>query len=642
MATTNSLYGDFNLLQNTIPNVSNTTNTTQYIGNCLIVDSEGRHYIEWMFTSLGMCVHTPIEQLSFYLGLISLGFWFVALAPQVYTNFRKGEAKGLSIVLISEWMIGDSSNLIGGILTGQLPTQIMLAAYFVLMDCVLFSQFMYYKLKAKFFPKKEKNNATSPTTSTEGKEVELHGMIVSNSTGSTGSSSTLDGTRKLVEEGSISPTTITNVSSAPSISQIPSVTSSDNEMDNNFDVNNNNKLDIDNNNTISVIPPTLKNKQLAKLVEENTGFPRSPSSAGLMVYAVSSLLNKGAETLRNSKSKGSLSQLSDAFEMHDDDDIKEENEQQPTLKFSNSNSTIDNISSVNSGVRQSNIRRISSKVDNSSNVSTPVTTPVRTPKFVKFSENLKISTTPTNSGNISNNIFTTNLTTNNTTNSTDEKKDENKDEMTRVKIVTTGLMILSLLFYFITFMNNNTTNSLGHTTGSFIGRKLLSISSITTNNGTDVTEDHGPVFPPNTPLSIFGYCLGFFCATLNIFSRIAQIYTNFHRHNTDGLSPFVFGCAIGGNALYALSIFLYSQLPKFLLGKLPWLISSCVNVCLDTFIMSQFTYYSFIKKRCLKLKSGKHVDEENEHYLDVGDHHDHIDGLKDHSSDEDIHKENKV
>ncbi|KAL3861754.1 hypothetical protein ACJMK2_007777 [Sinanodonta woodiana] len=52
--------------------------------------------------------------------------------------------EGISIFLILNWTLGDTANLIGGILTQQLPLQIYLAVYFVFADLVLFAQFSYF------------------------------------------------------------------------------------------------------------------------------------------------------------------------------------------------------------------------------------------------------------------------------------------------------------------------------------------------------------------------------------------------------------------------------------------------------------------------------------------------------------------
>ena len=66
--------------------------------------------------------------------------WVMAQFPQLWTNFRSGTAESLSLIFLCNWLMGDLCNLLGGILTKQLPFQIYLAAYFVFIDSSLFLQ----------------------------------------------------------------------------------------------------------------------------------------------------------------------------------------------------------------------------------------------------------------------------------------------------------------------------------------------------------------------------------------------------------------------------------------------------------------------------------------------------------------------
>ncbi|CAG8782091.1 33783_t:CDS:2, partial [Racocetra persica] len=53
-------------------------------------------------------------------------------------------ADGLSLYFLLNWFLGDLTNLVGCILTKQLPFQMYLAMYFCTVDLVLFSQYFYY------------------------------------------------------------------------------------------------------------------------------------------------------------------------------------------------------------------------------------------------------------------------------------------------------------------------------------------------------------------------------------------------------------------------------------------------------------------------------------------------------------------
>ncbi|KAJ3555034.1 hypothetical protein NP233_g12300 [Leucocoprinus birnbaumii] len=100
--------------------------------------------------------------LSSFLGSTSIACWLCAQFPsvssitisqlpadrvssQVRENFRRKSCEGLAWPFLANWFLGDFSNLIGCILTKQLPFQVYLATYFCLIDFVLLSQYLYYQ-----------------------------------------------------------------------------------------------------------------------------------------------------------------------------------------------------------------------------------------------------------------------------------------------------------------------------------------------------------------------------------------------------------------------------------------------------------------------------------------------------------------
>jgi len=88
------------------------------------------------------CLYTQKDALSFFIGLSSLFFWIFAQAPQFYLNCKLGRAKGLSLCFLLEWLTGDSLNLAGAFLTGQVGTAIATSLLFVSMDITLATQYM--------------------------------------------------------------------------------------------------------------------------------------------------------------------------------------------------------------------------------------------------------------------------------------------------------------------------------------------------------------------------------------------------------------------------------------------------------------------------------------------------------------------
>ena len=93
------------------------------------------------------CIDNPSAEVGFYLGLASIGSWLVAQFPQLVRNFRRKSADGLSPWFLAEWLMGDTLNLLGCLMTGdQLPSQTYTAVYFIAVDMAMIFQFVYYTL----------------------------------------------------------------------------------------------------------------------------------------------------------------------------------------------------------------------------------------------------------------------------------------------------------------------------------------------------------------------------------------------------------------------------------------------------------------------------------------------------------------
>ena len=100
--------------------------------------------------SFHSCIPTPLAFLSTLLGYLSILSWLFAQAPQVFKNYTLKSASGLSIYFLAIWFLGDTSNLIGALFTGQAAWQVLVAAYYVAVDTLLLSQYIWYTyLKSK-------------------------------------------------------------------------------------------------------------------------------------------------------------------------------------------------------------------------------------------------------------------------------------------------------------------------------------------------------------------------------------------------------------------------------------------------------------------------------------------------------------
>lgn len=90
------------------------------------------------------CVPTPLALLSTTLGCFSILSWLFAQLPQIFKNYTLQSASGLSVYFLAIWFLGDTTNLLGAIFTGQASWQVVIALYYVTFDVVLFSQYVWY------------------------------------------------------------------------------------------------------------------------------------------------------------------------------------------------------------------------------------------------------------------------------------------------------------------------------------------------------------------------------------------------------------------------------------------------------------------------------------------------------------------
>eukprot|EP00936_MAST-01D_sp_MAST-1D-sp1_P002698 g2698.t1 len=108
-------------------------------------ETKGGHaWVHWVGEYFADCVYTNREVASFYLGLSSIACWCFCQAPQFYENYRRGRCESLSKWFLVIWLTGDLSNLVGSVLTDQLPTQQYTAMLFVSMDALMVAQYSYY------------------------------------------------------------------------------------------------------------------------------------------------------------------------------------------------------------------------------------------------------------------------------------------------------------------------------------------------------------------------------------------------------------------------------------------------------------------------------------------------------------------
>jgi len=81
--------------------------------------------------------------LSSYFGIFSICCWICCLIPQFVMNCLRKKRSNLSRYLFIFWFIGDSLNLVGSILTKQLPFQQISSIFYVIMDILNLIQYIY-------------------------------------------------------------------------------------------------------------------------------------------------------------------------------------------------------------------------------------------------------------------------------------------------------------------------------------------------------------------------------------------------------------------------------------------------------------------------------------------------------------------
>ncbi|KAI7866409.1 PQ loop repeat-domain-containing protein [Spinellus fusiger] len=121
------------------------------INECL-PSMDGVPLVGWVNYLFGECTYGAQDVVSLLAGYCSLLFWLNAQFPQLIHNYRKGSAQGISLPFLFIWLLGDAANLVGCILTHQLPFQRYLSMYFVSIDICLLSQWFYYNTLTRPIP----------------------------------------------------------------------------------------------------------------------------------------------------------------------------------------------------------------------------------------------------------------------------------------------------------------------------------------------------------------------------------------------------------------------------------------------------------------------------------------------------------
>ncbi|PVI05177.1 PQ-loop-domain-containing protein [Periconia macrospinosa] len=148
--------------------------------------------------TLGSCVPTNLALISTLLGTLSIVSWLFAQLPQIYKNYKLKSTSGLSIFFLAEWLLGDLSNLLGSLFTQQATWQVIIASYYVFVDCALCGQWVWYALLKHGRPLRPALDSKRSTNGHDGSGMNQtwDGMSIAGSSGTvpdTASKSSPDG-----------------------------------------------------------------------------------------------------------------------------------------------------------------------------------------------------------------------------------------------------------------------------------------------------------------------------------------------------------------------------------------------------------------------------------------------------------------
>ncbi|MFS7974081.1 hypothetical protein Hanom_Chr09g00864331 [Helianthus anomalus] len=97
--------------------------------------------------------------------------------------------------------------------------------------------------------------------------------------------------------------------------------------------------------------------------------------------------------------------------------------------------------------------------------------------------------------------------------------------------------------------------------------------------------------------TVYGQWLGWMMAAIYMGGRIPQIVLNIKRGSVEGLNPLMFIFALIANATYVGSILVRSTEWSKIKANLPWLLDAAACVALDAFIVMQYVYYRYLRRR---------------------------------------------
>ncbi|XP_022090485.1 uncharacterized protein LOC110979195 isoform X2 [Acanthaster planci] len=108
--------------------------------------SEGSQIV---WSSLGMCLKSPLQYVAFCFAIVSLCFWLISHLFLLRARHLQGNASRRQFFTLVHICSANLCNVVGARLSGQLGTQVLIAGYFVGADLVFFIHYVFTRCITK-------------------------------------------------------------------------------------------------------------------------------------------------------------------------------------------------------------------------------------------------------------------------------------------------------------------------------------------------------------------------------------------------------------------------------------------------------------------------------------------------------------
>ena len=136
---------------------------------CVCRDEGGRAAIAFFQDRLGVCMYDAVDVTSYVFGLLNILFWLCAQLPQIWRTFRTKKPESLSIAFLVIWLGGDLTNLLGCVMTHQTQVQLLTSVYFICVDVVMVSQYVWYLAVCRAYKRRPTHRLTRRHRGKEGR-----------------------------------------------------------------------------------------------------------------------------------------------------------------------------------------------------------------------------------------------------------------------------------------------------------------------------------------------------------------------------------------------------------------------------------------------------------------------------------------